>query len=159
MLRPPRTPDSPILTRGVVFRICLVSLLMLAAAFWLFAWELSAGASLAEARTAAVNVFVMIELFYLFNCRSLQKSVYQLGLFSNPWVIGGAGAMFLLQLAYTYLPFMNRLFQSAPVGLPVWGRTVASGVAAFLIVELEKMCWQMTGRARMQRESGNSTNQ
>ena len=142
MLRPPRAPDSPILTRGIILRICLVSLLMLGAAFSLFAWELAAGATIAEARTAAVNVFVMIELFYLFNCRALEKSVFRLGLFSNPWVIGGAVAMFLLQLGYTYLPFMNRLFQSAPLELAVWGRVVASGVAVFLIIELEKVLWQ-----------------
>jgi Ca2+-transporting ATPase len=138
MLRPPRPPGSPILTNSAIFRICLVSLLMLAAAFAIFSWELAAKATVAEARTAAVNVFVVIELFYLFNCRSLTKSVFQLGLFSNPWVIGGATAMFLLQLAYTYLPFMNRLFQSAPVDLGVWTRTVAAGVACFVIIEIEK---------------------
>ncbi|MBI5559199.1 MAG: cation-transporting P-type ATPase [Deltaproteobacteria bacterium] len=145
MLRPPRAPNTPILTRSVIFRITLVSLLMLAAAFWLFAWEQRAGATLAEARTAAVNVFVMVELFYLFNCRSLEKNVFQLGLFSNPWVLGGSVAMFLLQLVYTYLPLMNRLFQSAPIGLAVWGRTVAAGVLVFVIIEIEKWLWKKNG--------------
>ncbi|OGQ96773.1 MAG: carbonate dehydratase [Deltaproteobacteria bacterium RIFOXYD12_FULL_57_12] len=148
MLRPPRAPDSPILTRSVIFRVCLVSLLMMGAAFWLFAWELSGGATLAEARTAAVNVFVVIELFYLFNCRSLEKSVFQLGFFTNLWVIGGAVAMFLLQLGYTYLPFMNRLFQSAPVDLAVWGRTVAAGAVVFGVIEIEKRLWQKKERVR-----------
>jgi Ca2+-transporting ATPase len=147
MLRPPREPNTPILTRSVIFRITLVSFLMLGAAFWLFAWELSAGATLAEARTAAVNAFVMIELFYLFNCRSLEKTVFQLGFFSNPWVLGGTVAMFLLQLAYTYLPVMNRLFQSAPVTLAVWGRTGAAGLIVFVVVEIEKWLWTKTGKS------------
>ncbi len=148
MLRPPRVPDSPILTKSVMFRICLVSLLMLGAAFGTFAWELSSAATIAEARTAAVNVFVVIELFYLFNCRSLEKSVFRLGFFTNLWVIGGAVAMFLLQLAYTYLPFMNRLFQSAPVDLAVWGRTFAAGATVFLIIEIEKMFWRKMGKGQ-----------
>ena len=148
MLRPPRAPGSPILTRSAIFRVCLVSLLMMGAAFWLFAWELSATATITEARTAAVNVFVVIELFYLFNCRSLEKSIFRLGFFTNQWVVAGVGAMFLLQLAYTYLPFMNRLFQSAPVNLAAWGRIFTAGVAVFLIIELEKMLWQRTGKGR-----------
>jgi len=146
MLRPPRQPNAPILTTSVIFRIALVSLLMLGAAFGLFSWELSVGATLAEARTAAVNAFVMVELFYLFNCRSLEKSIFRLGFFSNPWVLGGAVAMFLLQVAYTYLPVMNRLFQSAPIDLAVWGRTAAAGVVVFIIVEIEKRLWKKTGK-------------
>ena len=146
MLRPPREPNSPILTHSLIFRITLVSFLMLGAAFWLFAWELSSGATLAEARTAAVNAFVMVELFYLFNCRSLDKTIFQLGFFSNPWILGGAVTMFLLQMAYTYLPVMNRLFQSAPVTLAVWGRTGAAGFIVFLMVEIEKWLWKKAGK-------------
>jgi len=146
MLRPPRAPGSPILSQSTVFRICLVSLLMCGAAFWLFDWELSGGATIAEARTAAVNAFVVIELFYLFNCRSLEKSVFRLGFFSNLWVIGGSVVMFILQLAYTYLPLMNRLFQSAPVDLAVWGRTFTAGAIVFLIIEIEKMFWRKKGK-------------
>jgi Ca2+-transporting ATPase len=149
MLRPPREPDSPILSKSVIFRITLVSFLMLGAAFWLFAWELSDGATLAEARTAAVNAFVMVELFYLFNCRSLEKSIFQLGFFSNLWVLGGVVAMFLLQVAYTYLPVMNRLFQSAPVDLTVWGRATLAGVVVFVVVEIEKSWWNKKEKVRV----------
>ncbi|OGQ86433.1 MAG: carbonate dehydratase [Deltaproteobacteria bacterium RIFOXYD12_FULL_56_24] len=141
MLRPPRQPNAPILSRSMIFRITLVSFLMLGAAFGLFSWELSVGATLAEARTAAVNAFVMVELFYLFNCRSLDKSIFQLGFFSNLWVLGGVVAMTMVQIAYTHLPVMNRLFQSAPVDLAVWGRTVAAGVVVFVIIEIEKRLW------------------
>jgi cation-transporting P-type ATPase F len=122
--------------------------LMLGAAFGIFSWELSGGATLAQARTAAVNAFVMVELFYLFNCRSLDKSVFQLGFFSNFWVLGGVVAMSLVQIAYTYLPVMNRLFQSAPVGLDVWGRTVAAGLVVFVIIEIEKRVWKKEGTER-----------
>ena len=42
-----------------------------------------------EARTAAINVFVVGELFYLFNCRSLEHSMFRVGALSNHWVTGG----------------------------------------------------------------------
>ena len=79
-----------------------------------------------------------MELFYLFNCRSLNKSILQLGLFSNPWVLGGAGGMLLLQILYTYLPLMNKLFHSTAIGAASWLRIMAAGLAAYFIVEAEK---------------------
>ncbi|MCW7073910.1 MAG: cation transporting ATPase C-terminal domain-containing protein [Methanophagales archaeon] len=138
MMRPPRDPKTPILTGVLIGRILLVGLLLLVASFTLFQLELAAGASVAQARTVAVNVFVIIELFYLFNCRSLEKTIFELGLLSNPWVLGGVTAMFVLQMFYTYIPVMNRLFHSAPVSLDAWVRTVAAGIITYFIVEAEK---------------------
>ena len=83
MQRPPRDPRTPILTGVLIGRILLVSLILLVGAFGSFEWALGKGAGDAYARTVAVNVFVMAELFYLFNCRSLTKSMFQLGVFSN----------------------------------------------------------------------------
>ena len=71
MSYPPRKPDSPILSGILIGRILLVSFLMLAAVFSIFAWQKSIGYPVEVARTVAVNLFVMIELTYLFNCRSL----------------------------------------------------------------------------------------
>ncbi|MDU9049687.1 MAG: cation-transporting P-type ATPase [Candidatus Electrothrix sp. Rat3] len=138
MLRKPRDPDTPILTGELIARIFLVGTLLLIGAFGLFQWELAAGASLEEARTVAVNVFVMMELFYLFNCRSLTKNVFQLGFFTNAWVFFGVISMLLLQLVYTYVPIMQQLFQSASIGIASWARIILAGVIGFLIVEGEK---------------------
>lgn len=85
-----------------------------------------------------MNVFVMMELFYLFNCRSLTKNVFQLGFFTNAWVFFGVISMLLLQLVYTYVPIMQQLFQSASIGIASWARIILAGVIGFLIVEGEK---------------------
>jgi magnesium-transporting ATPase (P-type) len=143
MSRPPRDPKTPILTGWLQFRILLVSLVMLVGCFALFYWELQRGASVTESRTVAVNLFVMIELFYLFNCRSFTRSMFAIGLFSNPWVIFGSLAMVALQLAFTYLPAMNALFHSAPIGLDSWWRILAFATFAYLLVGMEK---QITNR-------------
>ncbi len=138
MQRPPRSPSRPLLTGALVVRILLVSTLLVAGSWWLFEWELAQGASVAQARTAAVNVFVAVELFYLFSCRSLTLSIWRLGVFSNRWVLGGVSVQILAQLAITYLPAMNTVFRTAPIGLEVWARILALALAAFLIVALDK---------------------
>jgi magnesium-transporting ATPase (P-type) len=122
----------------LIGRVFLVSLVMLVGAFGLFKWGLAGGMSDAAARTVAVNVFVMVELFYLFNCRSLTKSMFQLGVFSNPWVTAGVASMVTLQLLYTYVPVMNRMFHSAPIGLDAWGWILLAAFAAYVIVGTEK---------------------
>ncbi len=154
MLRPPRDTQAPILTWVLLGRILLVSLIMLVGAFGSFEWAIRQGYSDAAARTVAVNVFVIVELFYLFNCRSLSKSIFAVGLFSNRWLGLGVATMLLLQLAYTYMPIMNRLFHGAPIGWDAWWRILLTGVATYSIVGFEK--WirlLMAGTSRRTLES------
>ena len=44
----------------------------------------------------------------------------------------------VLQLAFTYLPFMGRIFHSAPIGFDAWWRILLTAVCAYSIVGLEK---------------------
>jgi cation-transporting P-type ATPase F len=138
MQRRPRAPDAPILTRALLIRVLLVGGLILVAAFGLYEWALREGRSVAQGRTIAVNVVIFIELFYLFNCRSLTESMFKIGVFSNPWAFAGAGALVLIQLLFTYAPFMNSFLSSAPLALIDWGLILAAGVITYCIVEIEK---------------------
>ena len=138
MARPPRDPRRPLLTGTLLWRILLVSALLVAGSWWLFEWEKANGATLAEARTAAVNLFVMVELFYLFSCRSLTGSMWRTGLFTNRWVVAGVTAQVAGQLALTYLPVMNRLFQTAPITGGAWLRILILALAAWVIVAADK---------------------
>ena len=138
MLRKPRDPKVPILSGALIWRIILVGIIILAGAFGLFEYELGRGASIDEARTVAVNVVIIVDIFYLFNTRSLTRSPFQLGFFSNPWAVGGALLMVLIQLLFTYATFMNNLFSSAPMPIHLWVDVLAVGLVAFLVIEFEK---------------------
>ncbi|BAN34384.1 P-type HAD superfamily ATPase [Sulfuricella denitrificans skB26] len=144
MQRPPRHPAAPILTTELMWRILLVSLMLLGGAYGLFLWELETGESLEQARTVAVNVFVMGELFYLFNCRSMTHSPFHVGFFSNPLLWFGVIGMIALQLFFTYASVMNHLFASAPIGLDDWVRIVAVGLIIYFVIEAEK-AWRRRG--------------
>ena len=138
MQRPPRDPGQPLLTGTLVARILLVSSLLVGGSWWLFEWEQANGASLAEARTAAVNLFVVVEAFYLFSCRSLTRSAWHVGLLSNRWILGGVAVQAAGQLAITYLPAMNDVFETAPIGVEAWLRIFAIGIAATVVVAVDK---------------------
>lgn len=138
MDRPPRNPEQAILDRPLIMRILLVGVLLLAGSFGLFQYELMRGQDAAVARTTAANVFVIVELFYLFNCRSLTKSMFSIGVWTNPLLIWGCLLMLLLQLAYTYVPFMNSWFSTAPVDLTSWMLTFGCGLVVYIIIGIEK---------------------
>ena len=138
MHRSPRNPDTPILTPELIVRTLIVGILMTTGAFMLFQYELNSGASETVARTVAVNVFVFVELFYLFNCRSLQKSMFSLGIFSNMYVIYGVIIMTILQLFLTYSESMNHFFHTAPLNLTQWGHILMIAFGIYLVVEAEK---------------------
>jgi cation-transporting ATPase F len=147
MQRPPRDPRKPLLTVALAMRTGLVSLVMLAGAFWLFFWEMKMeGGTIAEARTAVINVIVVVEIAYLFNCRSLNHSFFSVGFLSNPWVIAGSLAMLAAQLLFTYAPVMNKLFHTAPTSGESWLRIVGVAAIVFVVVEIEK--WMRYGHGR-----------
>lgn len=138
MDRPPRDASKPILSKDLLLRTMFVGTLLLCFSFSLFLWELDQGESIDTARTAAANGFVIMEMFYLFACRTLVLPVRTVGFFSNGWVWGGAALTIVLQLAFTYLPFMNMAFKTVPLALDVWVGAVASGIVVLLLVTIEK---------------------
>ena len=120
-------------------RTGLMSLIMLVGGLGLFLWELRVEqARLAAARTVAANTIVLVQLIYLFNCRSLNHSIFAIGVLTNRWTIVGSLAMLGAQLLFTYVPVMNKLFHTAPLGAESWLRIAAVAGVAFAAVELEK---------------------
>ena len=138
MNRPPRHPSSPILSGVLIRRILFIGVILMAAAFGLFEWEEWTGAGDAAARTVTVNVFSVISCFYLLNCRSLQHSFLRVGPLSNKPAIVGIAFMVILQLLFTYLPLMNRLFHTVPIGYDSWLRIMAVGLISHWAVSFEK---------------------
>ena len=145
MRRRPRSPDAPVLSHFIVMRTGLVALLMSAGAIGLFLWEYSHevrevghARALAEAQTMAVNTVISFQIFYMVMCRTLTGSLRKVGLFSNPSVFMGIGTLVLLQLAFMYLPFMRRIFGTAPLSLEAIGLSVLVGAVVVPAVGLEK---------------------
>ncbi|MEM3089467.1 MAG: HAD-IC family P-type ATPase [Candidatus Nitrosotenuis sp.] len=138
MKRPPRNPKLALLTPPLMVRMVLVSSIIMISAHSLYQWELESGRTIEEARTVAVNTVVMIELFYLFNCRVLNKSVFSIGLFSNKWILFGVGLMLSLQAVFTYVPIMNEFFHTQPISLDSWLKITGVAVLTFTVIEVEK---------------------
>ena len=137
--RPPRPPKYNILNRNIMERILITSSIMVISVYLLFLLEMNiSAANIDVARTISVNTIVMMEIFYLLNCRSLDKSMIEIGFFSNKWIIVGIIAMIALQLFYTYHPSMNFTFHSSPISIEAWLRILVFSVTLYFIIEAYK---------------------
>jgi len=150
MRRPPRGAGERLLSRMLLWRLLLVSGLLVAASYGLYLLELSAGGDLDRARTIAVNALVAGEAFYLFNCRHLREPVLSLeGLTGNRWVLVSVGVLVMLQLAFTYAPPMQLLFGTVALAADDWLRIIGAGFAILLVVEADKA---VVRRRRLRRQ-------
>ncbi len=143
MTRPPRDQKSSILSLFLVWRVAIVSILIVAASLALFMLRLRTGHDIDLARTTAVNTLTMTQVFYLLNTRSIYEGAHKRrGRFDNPYAFAGIAAVILLQILFTYLPLMNKLFHTAPIDLIDWLQIIGASLAIFFIVEIEKVIFR-----------------
>jgi magnesium-transporting ATPase (P-type) len=64
--------------------------------------------------------------------------MFALGFFSNPWLLAGVAAMTVFQLLFTYSPWMNAAFHSAPIGGSEWLLILGWSLLIYLVVKAEK---------------------
>ena len=139
MRRQPRPHHEPLLSRFLVWRVILVSLVVLAGTFGLFWDAQAAGYSLTHSQTIAVNTLVMFEIFYLFNSRYLLQPIFsKAGFFGNRYILYAIGILLGLQLLYTYLPIMQTLFGASSLNITDWLKVLGVAMTIFLLVEAEK---------------------
>ncbi|ADH84800.1 cation-transporting P-type ATPase [Desulfurivibrio alkaliphilus] len=141
MKRPPRSPDAPLISGFMLWRIPFVALLLWAGTFWHFVWmEEVAGASLELARTVAINTLVAGQAFYLLNLRLIHQPVLiGLEVFRSRAMWTAIGILIILQLTFTFAPFMNALFGTTAIPAEHWWRILLFGLLVFIIVEAEKI--------------------
>jgi magnesium-transporting ATPase (P-type) len=139
MARPPRRVDAPLLSRFMLWRVVLVSTLFAGVTLALLFHVLQRGDGIEMARTVVVNAVVAMEVAYLFSVRYLGSRSFTLrGALGTPAVLAALSALAAVQLAFTYLPAMNRLFATQPLAPADLLLAGASGVVLMLLLETEK---------------------
>jgi len=139
MSRPPRAPGGSLIAPRELGFVLVVSLLIGGATLTVFELVAASGYDVGVARTQAVAMLALGQLAYLFNCRFLSRSSLTLDVLrGNRVVWWSALALIVLQLIYTYAPFMNDLFGSRPLPARDWILPIVLSIAIFLAVEALK---------------------
>lgn len=139
MKRHPRSATEPWLSGFIVWRIVVVSLLFTGGIFAVFEWAQAQGHSDAYARTMAVNTLVAMEVWYLFSVRYLRRQSFSLpDIKGTPPVLMAVVGVFMVQLLFTYSPWLQALFATQPLSFADGLICVAAGVLLFILLEIEK---------------------
>jgi Ca2+-transporting ATPase len=147
MNRSPRNINESVLTRhmgGIIFMqgafIAFCSLL----AFSLVYFVEKEG--IERARTASFIVLACSQLFHSFNCRSSRESIFTLGFLSNIKLVYATLVSFLLQMAVVYVPFLQTIFRTQPLGLFDWVMVLIISSFPLWAMELVKLYKRKNGK-------------
>lgn len=99
--------------------------------------------SLRHAQTMAFVVLSVSQLFYSLAMRNETKSLFQVGVFKNKWLIGSVLLGILLQLAIITIPFTASVFKVYPLTLTDWGIVILISLIPFVINEIIKIFFRM----------------
>ena len=142
MREKPRGANESLFDRKFSVRLAwqgvMVGLLTLAA-YWLGEYVLSDPAvAAATANTMAFATLTFCQLFHAFDVRSETRSIFQIGLFSNPamnkaFLVGAA-----LQLAVLLIPPLQGIFQVCSLSGVEWLCVLGLSLAPVVICEIEK---------------------
>ncbi len=133
----PRNPKDPILSKALTGKIGILGLLIAAATMGAFFLGLHQGGA-AMASTMAFATLTLARLFHGFNCRG-EGSIFKLGLLSNRYSLMAFGAGVLLLAAVLFVPFLQGLFQVAPLSLSQTGFLVLLAFAPTVVIQLYKV--------------------
>lgn len=139
MFRLPRSASQPLVNRFGLWRVAFISILLLVFTFGSFFWLIHHGATTELARTAAVNAMILGQVFYLVNSRFLFESCFSFKALAGNWLVPvSIAGVAILQILFTYAPFMNAIFGSVPLPWTLWKWLLIGGAVFFVLVELEK---------------------
>lgn len=111
MKRPPLKEE--IIPRKNLIKITIAGVVMTVGTLALYYYLINNNTDIIKAMTMAFTLFVMYQIFNVFNCRSDHG-------FSNKFLYVAVGASVLLQLGVIYLPFLQGVFRTTSLGILEW---------------------------------------
>lgn len=135
MNRPPRRPGEGIFNRLMIQQTLVAGLTMGLLAFVNWWALLDTGMSEFDARDRLLLLFVLMQNFHAFNCRSEYESVFKVPLSRNYMLAFGVAAATGLHILAMHIPIMQRILQVAPIRFGEWLIPIA--MASVMLVAME----------------------
>ena len=123
MERPPSTGN--IIPKRNLIRIAIAGIVMTVGTLLLYYYKLTSGASVLTATTVAFTVFVMYQLFNVFNCKAK-------GMIPNKTLIIAVALSFLLQLCVIYIPYLQGIFRTTAISYIDWALILVVASTIFI---------------------------
>ena len=133
MMQQPREKSEGIFARGlwekIIVRGCLIGVCTLLS----FMMGRYYRMDLATCRTMALCTLVMSQLLHVFECRSERHSIFEIKIFSNPYLVGAVTVSIMMICSILYIPFFRSVFNTVALNLGQWLSVLFFSGIIFLI--------------------------
>ena len=133
MMQQPREKSEGIFARGlwekIIVRGCLIGVCTLLSFMMGRYYKMD----LATCRTMALCTLVMSQLLHVFECRSERHSIFEIKIFSNPYLVGAVTVSIMMICSILYIPFFRSVFNTVALNLGQWLSVLFFSGIIFLI--------------------------
>ncbi len=148
MERPPRPPREPVINRPMQIALAVITVVLTATVLSAYTLGMNwGGVPLAE--TMAFMTLALSELPIAYTARSERYPLVRLGVFSNPSMQVAVATSFVLLMAVLYIPALQPIFNTTPLGLREWSVMLPLIFTPALAAELTKIVMQQRERAQV----------
>ncbi|PKL22889.1 MAG: ATPase [Spirochaetae bacterium HGW-Spirochaetae-4] len=144
MKRKPRDPQKAIVTRSFLIKVLGNGALIGLGTFAAFVISLWSGMDETIARTIAFSTLAFGQLLHIFNVREKESFGFDRSLLKNPFLLLSLALSAVLQLLVIYLPFFNRVMETAPLNAGHWLFVLAGSCIPLALIQL----WRIVGSRR-----------
>lgn len=134
----PRPRNQTIFTWHVVSYLLLVGIWTCIVPLFIFSWALNSGKSIVESQCLCFATLIMIQFFNAFNCRSLSRSLFNLGVEQNRWLLLAIFWEICLMCCIIYIPVLQDPFNTYPLDWKEWLVATASASTILWVAEIYK---------------------
>jgi len=133
-------PKKWIVDNLMIQRIFLMAVPMALGALWLFGKYFEADIN--KAWTISLTTLAAFQWFNAWNCRSEEKSLFQMNPFSNMFLVVITLIVIILHLLAVYHPAMQRILHTVPLGLSDWLIIVSLASSIIAVEEVRKFFYR-----------------
>lgn len=113
LLQPPRKKEENILSTKMLSFLSPIVFFMVLTTMWVFIAFLPQGIN--KARTGAFTMMVFTQLINIFNMRSLELSLFKIGIFTNKYIVGAVLLSVFLWFLAMNNSFLINIFRFEPL--------------------------------------------
>ncbi|MBI2267969.1 MAG: HAD-IC family P-type ATPase [Candidatus Blackburnbacteria bacterium] len=134
----PRNPKEPILNKPMKHWMAAIFLITGIAAFLSFfiLWKLTG--DIQKTRTIVFALMCFDSLIFAFSVRSFKRTIFRKDIFSNRYLVGAVAISFLLLIGAVYLPPLQKLLSTQPLGIIEWLIIFSISLVEILLIEFSK---------------------
>ncbi|SHH50049.1 Ca2+-transporting ATPase [Anaerosphaera aminiphila DSM 21120] len=143
MEQPPRDPNEPILDPELKITVAVQSIAITIATLGAYVigltWHGDTGEGLMDARTMAFATLILAELLRAYSARSIRKTIFHIGVFSNKKLVIATAFSFALMVIVMYVPGIREIFELDNIGLKDWSVVLIASFIPLVLGEIQKV--------------------